>query len=144
MRKIKNKDEFLINADKFANKLLNSKNKSVIVGLVGDLGTGKTTFIQRVLKSFDVKEDVLSPTFNLIREYKPRKGHYKRVYHIDSYRLENKKELFNLGLKEMFEKEGTLVFIEWADALKDALPLDTKWIFITHGGSEGERFIEER
>ena len=92
------------------------KNKKTLVfGLVGDLGGGKTTFLQGFAKGLGIKEKILSPTFVLIRRY-------DKFYHIDCYRIQKPKELLDIGFKEIISGPGNIVAIEWSDKIEKILP----------------------
>lgn len=94
--------------------------KGDVVVLEGPLGAGKTTFIKGILSGLGIKKDmVISPSFTLIREYKAPK---MMIYHIDLYRIENKKELINLGYQDYFYSPGGLSLIEWGQRIEGILP----------------------
>lgn len=95
-----------------------------VVGLFGQLGSGKTTFVQAVGSTLGIKEKILSPTFIFIRNYQLAKLN-KTLFHIDLYRLEGSKDLENLGLREIFENPNNIVVVEWAEKLGKLLPKDT-------------------
>ncbi len=80
-----------------------------IVGLVGDMGSGKTHFIKGVAKGLGYEGEVTSPTFNLVHEYETS---YGTIYHIDLHRIQSEEELAGLGLEEIFDK-ALATFIEW-------------------------------
>ncbi|OGH48474.1 MAG: tRNA (adenosine(37)-N6)-threonylcarbamoyltransferase complex ATPase subunit type 1 TsaE [Candidatus Levybacteria bacterium RIFCSPLOWO2_12_FULL_39_17] len=87
-----------------------------VVILTGELGAGKTTFVQGVAKGFLVKSRVISPTFILLRMHRGKKD--KRnitLYHIDLYRLEGKEGIKTLGLEEIFEDVNGIFLIEWGE-----------------------------
>lgn len=88
-----------------------------VVGLTGDLGAGKTRFVQGAAAALGVEEPVVSPTFMLVRAYDGRVP----VYHVDAYRLRGSAELEDLGLEEVLPAD-TVAFVEWADRVADALP----------------------
>jgi len=88
-----------------------------VVSLTGDLGAGKTTFVQGAAEGLGVAEPVLSPTFTLVRRYR---GNLP-VYHLDVYRLERLQDLLDVGFDEILD-EGAVVFIEWGDAVDALLP----------------------
>jgi tRNA threonylcarbamoyladenosine biosynthesis protein TsaE len=102
-------------------KLGNLINQPLIIALTGDLGSGKTAFVQGLAKGLEVPDGyyITSPTFTLINEYP---GRYPLV-HVDLYRLENVKGLEDIGLDEMLNSQAVLA-IEWADKLSDALPAE--------------------
>lgn len=103
-------------ASKFAKILKGGE----LVLLNGDLGAGKTTFVQYILKSLGVKDDVTSPTFTIMKEYKTKRFN---IYHFDMYRLSSGADAIDFGLEEyIFSKDANaLVFIEWSENIKDIL-----------------------
>ena len=105
-----------------------------IIALTGNLGTGKTTFVQGLAQGLGIKERVLSPTFILMRQYQGELD----LYHLDMYRLDTNfyEEVRNLGLQEIWGKEKNVVVIEWAEKIKDHLPSGTIWIDLTPIGEE--------
>ena len=98
-----------------------------IIGLIGDLASGKTTFVKGILKGLDYKYEVTSPTFTLINEY-PAKI---KVLHIDFYRDNNLSRWKNIGFHEMIESDA-IVVIEWADLLPDLLPKNLDKVYFEH------------
>lgn len=100
-----------------------------IVALSGELGAGKTTFVQGFAKGLGIKEKITSPTFVLIRQHQIPSTN-KIFYHIDLYRLENKKDFKQLGLKDLLNDLNHLVVIEWAEKVKGFLPKTTRWIYL--------------
>lgn len=97
-----------------------------VISLTGDLGAGKTTFVQGAARGLGVDEPVLSPTFTLVREYQG----ISRVYHLDVYRLDRLQDVLDLGFEEMLDLGG-VVFIEWGDAIGPLLPEDYLQIEMT-------------
>jgi tRNA threonylcarbamoyladenosine biosynthesis protein TsaE len=85
-----------------------------LVILRGDLGAGKTTLVKGIAEAMGAAsaEDVTSPTFTLVHEYK---GRALRLYHLDLYRLETERELLTLGLEEMEQDPEALVLVEWGE-----------------------------
>ena len=98
-----------------AENIESEKFKNMVICLNGDLGSGKTVFAAAFAKSNQVEENITSPTFNIVKEYKGELN----LYHMDVYRLKGKKE--ELGLEEYFNKGGVTI-IEWADMIEDILP----------------------
>jgi len=80
-----------------------------IITLEGDLGVGKTTFTKGLARALEVKEEILSPTFIMMRQYKGR----LKIYHYDLYRIEDEEELEELGIKENLYDTGAVSVIEW-------------------------------
>lgn len=99
-----------------ARKLASFLKAGDIISLTGDLGAGKTCFVQGLAKGLGIKNRITSPTFNLIKEYKGKIP----LYHFDIYRLENLSELINLGYEEYFYGQGITV-IEWGDKIRPLL-----------------------
>ena len=99
------------------NKIGKMLNTGVTLALTGDLGSGKTSFVQGLAKGLDVSEKyyITSPTFTLINEYPGR----IRLYHIDLYRIEHHLDIEELGLYEILNS-GNVTAIEWADRLWDS------------------------
>ena len=132
-----------------------AKNKSAVVfGLQGNLGGGKTTFLQGFAKGLGIKEKILSPTFVILKRFKItgygiqniesrinskvkiQNSKFTDFYHIDCYRLENAKEILGLDFKEIISDPKNIVAIEWPEKIKRVLPKDT--IFIKF------KFIKEK
>jgi tRNA threonylcarbamoyladenosine biosynthesis protein TsaE len=90
-----------------------------VVALSGDLGAGKTAFVQGAARGLGVDEPVVSPTFTLVREYRGAVP----VHHLDIYRLDRVQDVLDLGLDDMLE-DGAVVFVEWGDAIEGLLPQD--------------------
>lgn len=89
-----------------------------VVALTGDLGAGKTTFVQGAARGLGVDGDqVTSPTFTLVKEYRGRTP----VYHLDVYRLDRIQEVIDLGFEELLDPDG-VAFVEWGDAIEGLLP----------------------
>jgi len=106
--------------------LKNPRKEALVLALIGDLGGGKTTFLQGFAKGLGIKEKILSPTFVIMKKFKIQNSKFKIFYHIDCYRIEKPKEILNLGFKEIISDPGNIVTIEWADRITRILPKDTK------------------
>ncbi len=92
-----------------------------ILALAGELGSGKTTFVQGFARGLGIKERVLSPTFVIMRRY-------QNFFHIDCYRIQKPKELIDLGLKIIMANPKNIIAIEWAERVEKILPKQTIWI----------------
>lgn len=123
-------------------KIKTKPKQALVFGLSGELGAGKTTFIQALAKSLGVKNRLTSPTFLIMRNYKIRKGKFRRLFHVDAYRLKNSQELTALDFKSILKGSSNVVFVEWAEKVKKILPPKTVWLNFRHGRKENERFIK--
>ena len=94
---------------------------ALIFGLVGNLGAGKTTFIQAFAKGLGIKAKITSPTFVLMKNY-------KNLYHLDCYRIKNSKDVLDLDFKEIISIPKNIIMIEWAEKIKSILPKSTIWL----------------
>lgn len=92
-----------------------------IICLYGELGSGKTTFVQGLAQGLGITNRLLSPTFIIVRRYQLQ-DQGKFFYHLDLYRLSQIKELEGLGLTEIFSDKNSYVVIEWAERLGELLP----------------------
>ncbi len=99
-----------------AQNIESEKFPNMVICLQGDLGSGKTMFTKGFAKALEVKEEITSPTFNIIKEY--TSGELP-LYHMDVYRLDGKVD--DLGIEEYYTKGG-ITIIEWADMISDYLP----------------------
>jgi tRNA threonylcarbamoyladenosine biosynthesis protein TsaE len=95
-----------------------------ILCLYGDLGSGKTTFVQGLARGLGINRRIISPTFIIVRHYmvKPKTHNFKTFCHIDLYRTGEKSDLLGLGINEIIEDKNNIVAVEWAEKLGDILP----------------------
>jgi tRNA threonylcarbamoyladenosine biosynthesis protein TsaE len=108
------------------------RNHAVIIGLEGELGAGKTTFVQALAESLGIKEPITSPTFVILKSYGISNGAYEFFTHIDAYRLRNAKELTALGFAALMSNPRNIIFLEWPDRVVELLPEDRITIHIDH------------
>ena len=126
-------EQTILIAKSFA-KLLH-KGDSII--LTGDLGAGKTKFVEGLLSHFEMQNEISSPTFNIVNEYKTSS---ETIYHFDVYRLEDSSEFYEIGGDEYFS--SGICLIEWGEIIKDALPKDyIHIIFEKDENEENERIL---
>lgn len=122
------------------------KSGATVLALNGELGAGKTTFVQGFMRGLGIKKRAASPTFILMRRsvIPPCKNirAFRNVYHADFYRLHSAAELEPLGFSEILRNSGNIVLIEWAEKIKKALPRDTWRIKFSHGHNGNERKIQ--
>jgi len=128
-------------AKEFLVKLSPLEKSATVVGLYGELGTGKTTFTQFIAKELGIKKKINSPTFTIMKRYALKNKNYKNLFHIDAYRLKNEKELPHLGWEEIIENKEHLIFIEWPENIIKAMPKKHHQIHISHT-KEGHRKLE--
>lgn len=100
------------------------KKRALLLGLEGDLGGGKTTFLQGFAKGLGVKEKITSPTFVIIKKFHLPYPVFHELYHIDCYRIKKPREILDLGFKEIISNPQNIIAIEWSDRIKKILPKD--------------------
>jgi tRNA threonylcarbamoyladenosine biosynthesis protein TsaE len=111
-----------------------------VFALSGELGSGKTTFVQGFAEGLGVKARIISPTFILMRKYGVGD---KDFYHIDLYRLEEniENEVIHLGISDIWKRPENVVIIEWAEKIKEMIPESAKWIKFENLGGEKRKII---
>lgn len=114
-----------------------NNRRAFVVGLSGNLGAGKTAFTKACAAAAGIKETVASPTFVLERVYKiPKRSILAKTFdhfvHIDAYRLSGARELAHLGWKELIEDPRNLIFVEWLEVVKNAMPKDAIIVKFEH------------
>lgn len=124
----------------FGLALANGLKPGAVIGLVGDLGTGKTTLTRYIAEGLGILEPIQSPTFTIIREH--RTGRLP-LFHFDVYRLEGPEDLFELGYEDYFFGEGVTV-VEWADKVADLMPDDTLWIHLDYLKPSENNHVEKQ
>ncbi len=97
-----------------------------VYALIGDLGVGKTVFIQGVAKGLGIDEPVNSPTFTIVQVYDSGRLPF---YHFDVYRIGDVEEMEEIGYEEYFFGEG-VCFVEWANLVDEIMPEETTWVTI--------------
>ena len=112
--------------------------QSNIFAFFGQMGAGKTTFIKAICRALGVEDDVNSPTFTIVNEYRSAKGF--PVYHFDFYRINNITEAYDIGTDEYFGGDG-ICLIEWPEKIREILPDDCVKVFV-YADPEGNRTVE--
>lgn len=120
----------------FAAALAHTLKPGTVLALTGDLGAGKTCFVQGLAHGLNVTQPVSSPTYTLVNEYS---GDLP-LYHIDLYRLRGTVDALGMGLDDYLESDG-ITAIEWPDRAATALPFETLRVRIEHGEAEHQRII---
>jgi tRNA threonylcarbamoyladenosine biosynthesis protein TsaE len=111
--------------DRVAERFLEQAGGHRVIAFSGELGAGKTTFIQAICRQLGIEVDVNSPTFALVNEYFSPEG--DSVFHFDLYRIESPEELFDMGYEEYFYS-GSLCLIEWPEKARHLIPEDALWV----------------
>ena len=109
------------NIDQAAEGFLEAMGEARVIAFSGEMGAGKTTFIQALCRKLGVTAEVNSPTFSLVNEYFTVEG--LSIYHFDLYRIEDPAELFDMGYEEYFFS-GEFCFIEWPEKASHLMPDD--------------------
>lgn len=123
---------------KIAFKIADYAKPGDLIAIIGDLGTGKTTFSKEFGKNLGIKENIKSPTFNYVIEYKSGRI---PMYHFDVYRLETALEIYDTGYEDYLYGEG-IILVEWADKIASELPEKYLLIKLYYTGEDDSREIE--
>ena len=118
-------------------QLIQYKKQKNIICFYGEMGVGKTTFIKEICKNLLVNDNVSSPTFSIVNQYKTKQN--KIVYHFDFYRLETEEEAYDMGYEEYFF-QNDLCLIEWPEKIERLIPEDIIKVILTKKGEQ--RIIE--
>ena len=130
----------------FAQQILRRghEKSATVLALIGDLGSGKTTFLQGFAKGLGIEEVVNSPTFIIMKKFKilgsPTPHHFRNFYHLDLYRLEGQKDSKFFNFKEIMADPKNIVAIEWPEKIAKTLPKKVVSISFNHL-KENEREI---
>ena len=116
-------------AKRFAQGILkiSLKKKAIVIALKGELGSGKTTFLQGFAKGLRIKDKILSPTFVLMKKFLIPNSRFliQWFYHIDCYRIKKPEEILFLGFEEIISNPKNIVAIEWAEKVGEILPKES-------------------
>ena len=120
--------------ENFAHEILlkDLQKTATVLALSGDLGAGKTTFLQGFAKGLGIEEIVNSPTFVIMKKFKLQASSFKNFYHLDCYRLNSPEEILHLGFEEVISNPKNIVAIEWPEKLGDILPKNSISISFNH------------
>ena len=118
--------------DAFGRELAESLRPGDVVGLIGDLGAGKTHLSKAIVAGLGARETVTSPTFTLIHEYLSGR---LPVYHFDFYRAEDPGEIVVIGWDDYLDRDG-VILVEWADKFPALLPSGARWLQLSVTGPE--------
>lgn len=150
----KNSEETIEYGQKFAQKLKGGE----VIGLIGELGAGKTVFVKGLAQGLGIKEKITSPTFVILKEYHANRANHaknilrpkdhlrgglykvKTMVHIDAYRIESLDDIKSAGIQDYLGRDDIIVAVEWAEKIKKILPKNTIYIKFKHK-SENQREI---
>jgi tRNA threonylcarbamoyladenosine biosynthesis protein TsaE len=122
-----NNDYSFEDLSSIATQLISSvENKTLL--FYGQMGVGKTTLIKEICKQLGVLDNISSPTFSLVNEYKTSKE--ETVFHFDFYRIEEEEEALDMGIEEYFDNNAWCL-VEWPENIENLLPLDAVQIHLS-------------
>ncbi len=126
--------------DQAAKEFVQNMGDETVYAFYGEMGAGKTTFINALCRALGVEEDPTgSPTFSIINEYRSDTT-AELIYHFDLYRIESLDQAFDIGVEDYFDS-GALCLLEWPERIDDILPDDTVRVHITVN-PDGSRDLE--
>lgn len=123
-----------------AREFIGQMGDDTVFAFYGKMGAGKTTFIKALCKLLGVEDEVNSPTFAIINEYRSETT-AELIYHFDFYRIKKLEEVYDLGYEDYFYS-GALCFIEWPELIEELLPEDAKRITIAEQ-PDGSRIVTD-
>lgn len=152
---VKGTEGMLYEAERFVRSLAPREDGATVVTLRGELGAGKTAFVKGVARALGVTEHVTSPTFVIMKIYPirdavrsneagPQSGHFKRLVHIDAYRLKGAHHLKVLGWEELLREPATLICIEWPEQAQGAIPPHAIKISLRYTGDDEREINYEK
>ena len=119
----------------------NQNKKAQILALEGDLGAGKTTFLQGFAKGLGIKEKILSPTFVILKKFQVLVPRFQCFYHLDCYRIKSPKEILELGFKDITSDPRNIIAVEWSERIKKILPKELIVIKFEFKGENKRKII---
>ena len=111
-----------------AQNILDSIGSETVIAFYGEMGAGKTTLIKEICRQLGSQDNVTSPTFALMNEYRMAPG--QKIFHFDFYRIDSIAEVFDMGYEDFFYS-GNLCLVEWPEKIKQLLPKNCLSVFIT-------------
>ncbi len=122
-----------------ANLILENFSQYRVFAFYGKMGVGKTTLIKYICKKLDVEDNVVSPSFSIINEYKTISD--ESVFHFDFYRIKNLVEAFDIGYEDYFYGDS-FCFIEWPEKIEELLPENFVYVHIEENENDNSRIIK--
>lgn len=133
----------LADIDTAAREFVNLMGDETVFAFYGEMGAGKTTFINALCRVLGVEDDVTnSPSFSIVNEYRSDTT-AELIYHFDLYRIENLEEAFDIGIEDYFDS-GALCLLEWSERVEDILPDDTVKVEITVNDDDSRQLVITR
>lgn len=133
----------LADIDTAAREFVNLMGDETVFAFYGEMGAGKTTFINAICRVLGVEDDVTnSPSFSIVNEYRSDTT-AELIYHFDLYRIENLEEAFDIGIEDYFDS-GALCLLEWPERVEDILPDDTVKVEITVNDDDSRQLVITR
>lgn len=129
----------LDNIAEAAKEFVREMGDASVFAFYGEMGAGKTTFIKEICKVLGVEDQITSPTFAIVNEYRSATT-AELIYHFDFYRVENIEEVYDFGYEDYFYS-GAICFIEWPERVESLLPKDVVTVSVKELAN-GERIIE--
>jgi tRNA threonylcarbamoyladenosine biosynthesis protein TsaE len=126
--------------NRFGEALGRGLRPPAVIGLSGELGSGKTTLAQAICRGLGVAESATSPTYALVHRYEVAGG---SIYHVDCYRLRAPEEARDLGFDDM-AREGAIVLVEWPERAGSWLPRLDRHLYMAHDLDPDRRQVEDR
>ena len=117
----------------FAKKFANILSPPIIIGLSGEIGVGKTTFVRAMLQNYDINENIKSPTFSLLESY-------NNIHHLDLYRLNTAMDFETIGFRDLLT-DDVICLIEWPEKFKNILAILDIHLNIDFGDDKDQRFM---
>lgn len=139
---VKGTEGMLYEAERFVRGLSPRADGATVVALSGDLGAGKTAFVKGVARALGVAEHVTSPTFVIMKIY-PLQGDFRRLVHIDAYRLKGEHHLKVLGWEELVSDPKNLIFVEWPEEAGSAIPASALRLTFRYSEDDGRTISYE-
>lgn len=130
--------------ESIASRVVHSLGNSRVIGLIGELGAGKTVFVKGVAKALGVRALIQSPTFVIMRVYPLTDNAFRTLVHVDCYRLAGSADLTAVGLSDYLDDSSTLTVIEWADKIPELMPSEAVKIHMTAAGPSERRILVVR
>ncbi len=127
---------------RIAREILRQLGRRNIILLSGQLGTGKTVTVQAIAEELELKDDVSSPTYVLMKIYPLQNSDFDRLVHVDLYRIEYNQDVDELGLTDYLADARSLVVVEWPERIMGSWPSDALLVQFDYGDKESIRTID--